>query len=624
MVLALAVSAQDNQSVPAGEYWYKMTMQGQSAGYIHIVSEKIIYHGKDCYKSTTESVSKIKNDDKNIELKIVTVAYEDLNFNPLYLKEEKFKGSQKASLEVLVSDLGILFRETNFGQSRERRIEHEKGVLWGISGGMLKAEGLLKVGTDSTFKIIDKQSKNIGIGCIKILRKEKLSVRGKDVETFYAESRETEFPGVLIKNNFDGYGVLVRQEFESFVLKLTDETDARNEEKTATISSLIQTNISIPFVQRITRMQIALTIDTDDKPEKPIPDNEYQIVKKDGDHYDVWIKDVPLEIPASPKLPVGNNKLQKYLIPSSYVQSDDPAIAAKAKEIVRKAQDDLEEIKKLSEWVYRNIGSQKIKTMNQSAKETLETKVGDCTEHAALFCAFARAIGVPTRIVQGLMFTGEAFGFHQWNEVYLNQWIPVDTTCNRIGIPALYLKTGEYAARQEEIPSPETESLMLKMIGRTSIKILTFQDNANQLIDLSEENRYFIKQNSFIEDKRAGLKLYVPPQWKSVVASGLNGILLSHAGKKLSVTILYLDIQYKIGDSYSGLLFVLGGKEPVQNIKLGMHDAAQKKVINQEIEKTYIISEGNGKAFLITFELSKDTPADSIDEIYTMLRSIEF
>jgi uncharacterized protein YbaP (TraB family) len=65
-------------------------------------------------------------------------------------------------------------------------------------------------------------------------------------------------------------------------------------------------------------------------------------------------------------------------------------------------------------------------------EEVLERKQGDCSEHALLFTALARAVGIPTRQVGGLMYMGDeikAFGGHAWNEVVIDgRWVPVDPT----------------------------------------------------------------------------------------------------------------------------------------------------------------------------------------------------
>jgi transglutaminase-like putative cysteine protease len=55
-----------------------------------------------------------------------------------------------------------------------------------------------------------------------------------------------------------------------------------------------------------------------------------------------------------------------------------------------------------------------------SALETLEAGAGDCTEVSVLFAALARSVGIPTRLVFGLVYKAEPnprFAWHAWNEV---------------------------------------------------------------------------------------------------------------------------------------------------------------------------------------------------------------
>lgn len=67
------------------------------------------------------------------------------------------------------------------------------------------------------------------------------------------------------------------------------------------------------------------------------------------------------------------------------------------------------------------------------ASTVAERREGDCTEHAVLMAALARAVGVPARVIQGLVLViGEegvgAFG-HAWAEVRTGEgWRLVDAT----------------------------------------------------------------------------------------------------------------------------------------------------------------------------------------------------
>ena len=65
-----------------------------------------------------------------------------------------------------------------------------------------------------------------------------------------------------------------------------------------------------------------------------------------------------------------------------------------------------------------------------SVYDILEKKTGDCSEHALLFNTLARAAGIPSRELTGLMnYEDNKFGLHAWNEVVIEgYWYPVDPT----------------------------------------------------------------------------------------------------------------------------------------------------------------------------------------------------
>ena len=67
--------------------------------------------------------------------------------------------------------------------------------------------------------------------------------------------------------------------------------------------------------------------------------------------------------------------------------------------------------------------------------------MGDCNEHAALFAALARNVGVPTRIIAGVTLHDGAFYYHAWNEVCLAEnWYSLDTTKNQFPADLSHIK----------------------------------------------------------------------------------------------------------------------------------------------------------------------------------------
>ena len=127
-------------------------------------------------------------------------------------------------------------------------------------------------------------------------------------------------------------------------------------------------------------------------------------------------------------IPVTQPKYKSALRSRPLIQSDHPRIKTQAKAIIGDAQDTLVASQRIYEWIGKNM-TQKPVAGIPSALESLDTRIGDCNEHSTLFAALARASGIPTRIVIGLVYKDGLFGYHAWNEVLTNEgWVSVDPT----------------------------------------------------------------------------------------------------------------------------------------------------------------------------------------------------
>jgi transglutaminase-like putative cysteine protease len=66
-----------------------------------------------------------------------------------------------------------------------------------------------------------------------------------------------------------------------------------------------------------------------------------------------------------------------------------------------------------------------------------------------LYAALARAAGLPTRMVAGVVYmpgdggTPAAFYYHAWNEVWLGAWIAVDPTFGQFPADATHVELVE-------------------------------------------------------------------------------------------------------------------------------------------------------------------------------------
>jgi hypothetical protein len=146
--------------------------------------------------------------------------------------------------------------------------------------------------------------------------------------------------------------------------------------------------------------------------------------------------------------------------PATGNPSISPEILAKKDEIVGAVKDRAQMAKLLEESVAKEI---KTGTDSRSALATLKARSGDSRSHAALYAALARAAGIETRLVFGLVYSpGQGFLFHGWAESYLDGWVAVDPTLGQIPADLTHIKLVEG-------DTPEAMVLLAGMIGKLKL-----------------------------------------------------------------------------------------------------------------------------------------------------------
>lgn len=128
------------------------------------------------------------------------------------------------------------------------------------------------------------------------------------------------------------------------------------------------------------------------------------------------------------------------LASTPYIQTKNKRITDLTQAEAGEETNDLSRVKVLAEWVFENLEKRPVLGI-PDALSTLSTRMGDCNEHAALFAALARNVGIPTRIASGVTFFEGAFYYHAWNEVCLDDnWYSIDTTKNQFPADLSHIK----------------------------------------------------------------------------------------------------------------------------------------------------------------------------------------
>jgi hypothetical protein len=173
--------------------------------------------------------------------------------------------------------------------------------------------------------------------------------------------------------------------------------------------------------------------------------------------------------PDAPDDPPGEEDRQ----PNNLIQSDNAKIVAMARKAAGTQQDPWKVAVALEGYVSRLIAKKDFSRAFATAAEVAENPAGDCTEHAVLLAALARARGIPARTAMGLVYMQgkQSFGYHMWDEVYVEgRWVPIDATLGQGGIGAAHLELAHSSLKGASAYSSFLP--VIQVIGRLKIEVL--------------------------------------------------------------------------------------------------------------------------------------------------------
>lgn len=173
-------------------------------------------------------------------------------------------------------------------------------------------------------------------------------------------------------------------------------------------------------------------LDTDEQRVRPLSDGVYEIDVGGPRHH----SDEP-------------GPTDDDTLPNPWVQSDSPEIKEAAARIVGNASSDLMRMRRLRSWMTDNVDQHGLDIAYASALDTLHDLRGDCTEHSVLLTALARSLGIPARVVTGIVYMDRYGGLnrvfvpHAWVQAWVDgRWESFDSNLGRYDMTHLTLGVG--------------------------------------------------------------------------------------------------------------------------------------------------------------------------------------
>lgn len=198
-------------------------------------------------------------------------------------------------------------------------------------------------------------------------------------------------------------------------------------------ASFVEVDRPIPNARNLRRLRLLLERLEGGSEDLHIPSGPFQEVEAAADGLLITTRRAEGSPALSYTLPYSGAEHAAMVRPNVWMETEDPLVAELSRAAVGNETDALAAARLIEEYVRDFITAKNLSLGMATAAEAAAQKAGDCTEHAVLAAALARAAGIPSRVVGGLVYvdtlpgveTG-GFGYHMWTEVYVGEWLPLD------------------------------------------------------------------------------------------------------------------------------------------------------------------------------------------------------
>lgn len=472
------------------ERWEALFLAGKKVGHGHIVHTRDGAGALAMYRTeVTQSFTVVRNGDA-VNLETASRFLEEPKTGKVMLFETEQRQGEPV-LQMSGRLEGDTIRMTVNG--KEASFAYPNGAVGPYTADQRIREKGFEPGTVVEVEVFnDRDPRKPANYRNEVIRREVVDVAGKPREAIRCDVRHSLFPDMNIVTWLDdaGHPLVVENPLGAMGTMRVVTCDKATAMKPNDPPDLFAASVIVPSrplrqVQRLRRATFQIT-----------SQNEAPVRLFSGDGQDVHSSSpkivlVTVSVPGLiekgalfPSFPVKDVKWDEYLKPTTYLQSDDPKVVALAREIAGDEKNPVWIAKRIERVIFEKMRRRNLSKAFSTAAEVAKSFEGDCTEHAVLAAAVARAVGLPSRVVTGLAYlepgrgTGlstaadkGAFGFHMWAEVMVGPdvWWPVDAALG--GFTAAHIAIQKSALDQIE-PALELGSEILLMVGALQIEVV--------------------------------------------------------------------------------------------------------------------------------------------------------
>jgi len=492
--------------------WFTTTIDGKRVGYLHERREQVTEEGQDVIRTEVDTRFAMRRMGTELVVRSTAIFIETPAGAPIRFSSRNRLAANDYEIEAVRRGDHFIVTQNAMGTRTETEIPYSPDILFPygiekqIAARALKPGARLEVRTFSPDLV---RPTRMSIECIGW---EEITLDGgKTVTLLRLDSSQDLIPGVTLTEWRDDSGAVHRSRLplvglEVISTRTTRETALLDPEAVEVlVTTLVDPGELIVHPRRVTRAMFELRF-RNGTPVELLEDSRQRVTGRSAAGRVLEIRSEDWKSDETAVRPP-----DVYRVGNSVLQITDPEIQA----IARRAggTDDSKDriAKSLSRWVHGAIEKKSLSVGLATASEVVRDRTGDCTEHAVLAAALARARGLPSKVAMGLVYLNGVFGYHMWTEVFVDGWHALDPALGQSAIDATHIKLAESALDQGFVD--EGLVRMIGVISNLDIRVIEYERNGSVFTPGSATRLGTIRAGTY-RNPVFGIRVSPPTGWR--------------------------------------------------------------------------------------------------------------
>jgi len=426
------------------EDWMNLTIMGIKVGYAHVFMDKAEYDGEEMIKIRSEMMITLRRSGLSLQLSKTKEAYLDRNFSPHYFISTSNETGENKLVEGKIKKGTITLKTTLSGNTTEESKSIPQNIIFEEMLSFTALKNGLKVGDQYDLNVFNLELLEPVKTTVEVASEDVIEYNSEKKNVFILDYTLDLMGGIQSREWLGPDGTTYKMEMGAMGIEMvrTDKETALGE--VGDVDVIISTKIfpqGEPPESGSDYFKARVTLSSGDLSETLMQTERQKIsLGTDSQTGILEVRTLDVSEQSAASLSTGDSELSEFLKSTVYVQADDESIKNQAKEIIGGEANSWRAAMLICKWVHDKIWNKNLKVGFGSAKQTLESLEGDCTEHTVLFIALARAVGIPSRICAGLVYQRDAFYYHFWPEVYVGKWVSMEPTLGQIQADATHIQ----------------------------------------------------------------------------------------------------------------------------------------------------------------------------------------